>query len=478
MNSLATRIDPDATDVPPVGLLCHFDTAPTRYACYPTEDRFTSVFDADAARLALLEHGGATGVGGGLPLSVDIRLPLGGSRPGHAATRTPPRGSRRFSALEEEIRLAAAAMGARQSVGALRFGGAGVGTPGDAMFERLLESLDGAFAFTSGIELGIEVEPTATSAVRLSRLRALGFKHVTFDLRRPRAQAQRDSMPGLVRAARELGFATLVARVAHGFPTLRRGESSPDVSAMAALRPDRIRLESAGASKARAAAAPAGGLPASLRRAQRAEARATAIETLLSRGYVHVGMDQFALPDDRLAVARRQGRCHVDLDGVCERCDGDLLGLGMSATSRIGRSYYRNFSDERAYADAIGRGRLPVESGVTLNRDDLVRRTLIHALIGNRRVDFESIELGHLVHVPEYFAAELDQFSAMVRSGLARRDADGIELTASGDYVACAVAMAFDRWQQKDLPRGRPAREDALTVATVLPARTARGCRR
>jgi oxygen-independent coproporphyrinogen III oxidase len=455
MNSMATRFNPGTAGVPPVALLRRFDAAPARYACYPTEDRFTSVFDADAATLALQERGGATGIGGGLPLSVDVRLPLDHSMASHAAARTHARTLRRLSALEEEIRLATAAMGARQSVSDLRFGGEGVGALGDAVFESLLESLDGAFAFASGLELGIEVNPATTDPARLSRLRALGFRHLAFDLRRPRRQAHRDSVPDLVRAARELGFATLVARVAYGFPILQHDELPPDVCVIAALHPDRVRLESAGSSHGRAAAACAAGLPVSLRRAQRAEARATAIENLLSEGYVHVGMDQFALPDDRLAVARRQGRCHVDLDGVRERCEGDVLGLGMSATSRIGRSYYRNASKETGYRDALRQGRLPVECGVTLNRDDLVRRTLIHALIGNRRVDFESIELGHLVRVQQYFAAELDHLSTLVRAGLAEMDADGIELTANGDYVACAVAMAFDQRQQQDFLRGR-----------------------
>jgi oxygen-independent coproporphyrinogen III oxidase len=451
MNSMTTRLDPDAAVALPTALLCRFDSPPMRYACYPTADRFTEAFGADEATLALAEHGLKRGFDGQRPLSVDIRLPLDRPRTASARARRHVRTARQLAALEDEILLTTAAMGRRQRVSELRLSGACVGALSESALENLLGSLHDAFAFTDDVELSIEVDPATTGTVRLSKLRVLGFGQVTFDLREPRVDAHRAPLSDLVRAARELGYGGVTTRVGYGFPLLLEGESPQDMSAIAATRPDRILLEAAAAVQCRGDAPFSLVPPMSLARAQRAFARASAMEVLLAEGYVHVGMDQFTIPTDRIAIARRQGRCHVDLDGVCEHGDGDVLGLGVSAMSRVGRSYYRNWSKPAAYRDALRQGWLPVEAGASLSRDDLLRRTLIHALLGSGRVDFESLELAHLVCVRRHFATELESMRKLVRAGLVRMDVDGIELTQSGNYVASAVATAFDRHRRKTL---------------------------
>jgi oxygen-independent coproporphyrinogen III oxidase len=445
MNLVDMRSEQIAAAVPAVPLLCRFDVAASRYACFPTADRFTDAFDADAAAAALRERGTGMLPGGPQPLSIDIRIPLGRSAYPRASSPKHWRALRHVAAIEEEARLVAAALTTRQAVSEVRFGGDGIAALGDAFVERLLEVLGDAFSLPDDVPLSVAVDPTKVTVHRLSRFRELGFRRLEFDLRRPCATHRFEAACGVMGAARELGFTTLVANVACTPATVGPADMAPCISAIAALGLNRIRLECAATPACTSSVAAGAVLPISIERARRAAARAAAIRTLLAAGYVHVGMDQFALPADRLAVARRQGRCHVDLDGVRERCEGDIVGLGIAATSRIGPCYYRNFASEAAYRDALDLQRLPVEAGIRLGRDDLVRRSLIHALIGNRRVDFESIELAHLVQVRQYFARELGRLPALVRAGLADMDAQGVELTAAGDYLACAVAMAFDR---------------------------------
>jgi hypothetical protein len=166
MNSMTTRLDPDAAVALPTALLCRFDSPPMRYACYPTADRFTEAFGADEATLALAEHGLKRGFDGQRPLSVDIRLPL--DRP-----RTAPAGARRHVRSARQL----------------------------AALEHVLGSLNDAFAFTDEVELSIEVDPATTGTARLSKLRVLGFGQVTFDLREPRLDAHRAPLSDLVRAA-------------------------------------------------------------------------------------------------------------------------------------------------------------------------------------------------------------------------------------------------------------------------------------
>src|SRR5439155_4437101 len=122
-----------------------------------------------------------------------------------------------------------------------------------------------------------------------------------------------------------------------------------------------------------------------------------AIAGFLGRGYSYIGMDHFALPDDALAVAKRQGRLHRNFQGYSTQPDCDLIGLGVSAIGRIGATYSQNAKTLEEYDDHLDQGRLPVVRGLALSRDDLARRALIMALMCQGQVVFESIELAWLM---------------------------------------------------------------------------------
>ena len=185
---------------------------------------------------------------------------------------------------------------------------------------------------------------------------------------------------------------------------------------------------------------------------------ADAIAGFLGRGYNYIGMDHFALPDDALAVAKRQGRLHRNFQGYSTQPDCDLLGLGVSAIGKIGAHYYQNAKTLPEYYDALHQGQLPVQRGIALTRDDVLRRAVIMALMCQGRVEFESIELGHLIDMREYFARELQALQPMADAGLVQIEPDAIQVTATGWYVVRAVAMVFDRWLQGDQRRERFSR--------------------
>src|SRR5205085_11889924 len=124
------------------------------------------------------------------------------------------------------------------------------------------------------------------------------------------------------------------------------------------------------------------------------------------------------LPDDALATAKRQGRLQRNFQGYSTQPDCDLIGLGVSAIGRVGASYSQNAKTLPEYYDALRHGQLPVVRGIALNRDDLVRRAVIMALMCQGRVDFESIELAHLINMREYFASEITQLDLLAPAGL------------------------------------------------------------
>jgi oxygen-independent coproporphyrinogen-3 oxidase len=169
-------------------------------------------------------------------------------------------------------------------------------------------------------------------------------------------------------------------------------------------------------------------------------------------------MDHFALPDDALAVAKRQGRLHRNFQGYSTQPDCDLIALGVSAIGRIGATYSQNAKTLEEYYDALDQGRLPIVRGLAVNRDDLLRRSVIMALMCQGEVLFESIELGHLIDFKSYFARELESLADLQTQGLVTLSDSGIRVTATGWYLVRAIAMTFDRYLQVDKDRARFSR--------------------
>ena len=184
------------------------------------------------------------------------------------------------------------------------------------------------------------------------------------------------------------------------------------------------------------------------------------IAAFTAAGYVYIGMDHFALPDDALAVAKRQGRLHRNFQGYSTQPDCDLIGLGVSAIGQIGATYSQNAKTLEEYYDTLDQGRLPVVRGLALTRDDLLRRAVIMALMCQGQVEFESIELAHLID----FRAATSPPNSRRCATLDATRAGGARATPAsrsrrmGWFFVRAVAMVFDRYLQADRNRARFSR--------------------
>ena len=267
-----------------------------------------------------------------------------------------------------------------------------------------------------------------------------------------------EQVRSLMESARELGFESVNVDLIYGLPRQTPDSFACTVAQISQLRPDRIALYAYAH------------LPQRFKPQRRivdadlpdAAARlrmlGAAIGYFLGRGYSYVGMDHFALADDELAIAKRQGRLHRNFQGYSTQPDCDLIGLGVSAIGRIGANYQQNAKTLPEYYDALRQGQLPVVRGIALSRDDLVRRAVIMALMCQGRLEFESIALAHLIDVREYFASELQQLAPLAAAGLVEVENDAIQVTAAGWYVVRAVAMVFDRYLQTDKLRERFSR--------------------
>ncbi|MEQ1881798.1 MAG: oxygen-independent coproporphyrinogen III oxidase, partial [Burkholderiales bacterium] len=171
-----------------------------------------------------------------------------------------------------------------------------------------------------------------------------------------------------------------------------------------------------------------------------------AVGRLIAAGYLYIGMDHFAKPNNALAVAQHQGRLHRNFQGYSAQAESDMLGFGVSAIGRVGPTYEQNMKNIEDYYAAIDAGRLPVFRGLVLSQDDLLRRAVIQALICQFRLSLESIELAYLIEFRKYFSQELQELKPLEDDGLVEVQPDWIIVTPKGRLMVRIVCMVFDRY--------------------------------
>ena len=250
----------------------------------------------------------------------------------------------------------------------------------------------------------------------------------------------------MLEEARAAGFRSVNFDLIYGLPRQTLDSFSRTLETTLAMQPDRIALYNYAhlptlfKPQRRIAAAE---LPSPEVKLQ---LMTLAIGALTRAGYVYIGMDHFARPDDELAQAQRQGRLHRNFQGYSTRKDADLIGLGVSAIGRVGPTYYQNAKSLDEYYARLDDGLLPVARGLELTADDLVRRAVIQALMCHFRVSIESIELAHLVDFEKYFAVELEQLRRLADEGLVEVGDEWIAITPRGRLLVRAICMVFDRY--------------------------------
>ena len=168
------------------------------------------------------------------------------------------------------------------------------------------------------------------------------------------------------------------------------------------------------------------------------------IRRLSEAGYVYIGMDHFALPDDELALAQREGSLHRNFQGYSTHADCDLVGLGLTAIGKVGETYSQNQKDMAPYCTAVAEGHVPIARGIKLDRDDVIRREVINALMCQSEVRASDLRDRYGLEFSAYFARELATLVPMAEDGLVEMDDTGVRVLPRGRLLLRNVAMAFD----------------------------------
>jgi oxygen-independent coproporphyrinogen-3 oxidase len=440
-------------------LLRRLDTNGPRYTSYPTADRFHEGFgdaqyrQALAARAELARHNAAP------PLALYVHIPFCESVCYYCAcnkvvTRHHERALPYLEMLAREIELHGQALGARQRVTQLHFGG---GTPTfltDAELTQLMGVIRGAFDITADAECSIEVDPRTATAERLAHLYALGLNRISFGVQDFDPEVQEavhriqpyEQVEALMIESRRLGYQSINVDLIYGLPRQRPDNFARTIERVIGLLPDRIALYGYAHLPERfkpqrrivSADLPDG--------AARLAMLGHAIDAFGAAGYEYIGMDHFARPDDPLAVAKRQGKLHRNFQGYTTQPECDMLGLGVSAIGRVGATYAQNAKTIEGYESALREGRFATVRGLQLDADDLMRRSMIMDIMCRGRLDFAAVKAEFGVDVPRDFAAELARLQPLAEHGLVVVGPDAVQVTEAGWYVVRAVALVFDRY--------------------------------
>jgi oxygen-independent coproporphyrinogen-3 oxidase len=429
-----------------------------RYTSYPTADRFSAGFGARDYRAAagLCEGGTAA-----RPLSLYVHIPFCESLCYYCAcnkliTTDHSKAVVYLEYLKREIAMQGALFAGKDVVSQLHFGG---GTPtylSDAQMDELLACLRQWFRFAPDREgeYSIEVDPRTVSPERVAVLRRQGFNRLSlgvqdFDPEVQKAvnRVQPEAMTtGLIDAARREGFRSVSIDLIYGLPKQTLATIDTTLAKVIAADPDRIAIYNyahmPNMFKSQRLIVDAD-LPTP---EAKLDMLGLCIERLCAAGYVYIGMDHFAKPDDDLALAQRDGRLQRNFQGYSTHAEADMVALGVSAISAVNGTYSQNQKSLTAYYAGLDKGDLPVARGFALGADDLLRRALIGQLMCNFALPFAGLALPAGASFADYFEPELARLRELEGDGLLVIGADGLQVTPKGRLLIRNVCMVFDRY--------------------------------
>ena len=367
--------------------------------------------------------------------------------------------------LEKEIISRASAFSNHQ-VQQLHLGG---GTPSflsKEQFSRLISKIKQHFQFKDKVEMSIEIDPREIELDLLDHLKQLGFNRLSFGVQDTNIEVQeainrvQDThfVHQLIERGRNLGFDSVNVDLIYGLPHQTEDLFNKTLAKIVELNPDRISLFSYAHLPSRFAAQRKikdEWLPQTN---DKLRLMLNAIETLTHNGYVSIGMDHFAKPDDELAIAQNEGVLHRNFQGYTTQGECDLLGLGVSSISSVGMSFSQNFKELKHYYAAIDKEQQAVEKGLMLNQDDVIRGTVIKQLMCNFSLDKNEINQQFNIEFDQYFAEDLTKLEVFVNDGLITLNNKNIIIHNNAKLLIRNICMSFDAYMAKQLNKQRFSR--------------------
>ena len=439
-----------------LALINRYDKAGPRYTSYPTALELHEGFTDEDYRLHIAKSNAAGG-----PLSLYFHIPFCDTVCFYCAcnkivTKNRAHAEPYLDNLCKEIAMLGELFDSNRVVNQLHWGG---GTPTFLSYEqmkRLMTVTRQHFLLKdddSG-EYSIEVDPRETNADTIKQLRELGFNRISIGLQDfdpavqkavNRLQSEEQTFSVLASARRE-GFRSTNIDLIYGLPLQTVDSFAITLDKILSVSPDRFSIfnytHMPNRFKTQRQINDAD-MPS-------ADAKLAILQMigqkLIAAGYVYIGMDHFARPDDELAIAQREGKLHRNFQGYSTHSDCDLIGFGVTSIGRVGDAYIQNVKELNQYDELIKQHKLPVFKGVELNDDDKLRREVISQLICHFDLTFANIEQAFSINFSDYFANELMALMPMQSDGLLSLSSNGIKVLPAGRLLIRNICMVFDSY--------------------------------
>lgn len=437
-------------------LLKRYDLTGPRYTSYPTAPQFSDAFSGDHLNAAIERSNQSQA-----PLSLYFHLPFCDTLCFYCGcnkvvTHNKKRAQPYLEQLDREMAMQAALFDTSRQVTQLHWGG---GTPtfiSDEEMSWLMDATRRHFQLLdddSG-EYSIEIHPGRVSAATMGHLRKLGFNRVSMGVQDFDPDVQKavnrynsvDEVSSLVSALRDQAYASISMDLIYGLPLQTLTSVRNTLDQVIELSPDRLSLFNY-------AHMPhlfksqrlinESDLPSPQ---EKMELLHMAIERLQAAGYVYIGMDHFARPEDSLVKAQQEGRLQRNFQGYSTHGECDLVSFGVSAISAFGGSYVQNAKRLDQYQQSIDAGALPFIRGFTLSEDDVLRQHVINQLICHFNLDFTAVEKQFSIEFGDYFGEELRQLTPMAEDGLIELNDTGLRVNNAGRLLIRRICMVFDAY--------------------------------
>ncbi len=437
-------------------LIHRYDKSGPRYTSYPTALELHEGF-GDAEYRQHIEKSNAAGG----PLSLYFHIPFCDTVCFYCACNKIITKNRAHAApylhdLYKEIEMQGALFDKDRQVNQLHWGG---GTPTFLSYEQMKQLMDTTrqhfnLRDDDKGEYSIEVDPRETNDLTIAQLRELGFNRISLGLQDfdPAVQKavnrlqSKEQTFAVLEAARKEGFRSTNIDLIYGLPLQTEETFARTLDQVLAYAPDRFSIFNYAHMPSRFK---------TQRQINEADLPTPAVKLeilqmvgkkLTDAGYVYIGMDHFAKPDDELAVAQREGKLYRNFQGYSTHSDCDLVGLGITSIGRVGDAYIQNVKELDEYHERIAQGKLPVFRGVDLDDDDKLRRAVITQLICHFDLTFNKIEQEFNIRFVDYFAPELKNLEIMQTDGLLTLSEDAIQVKSAGRLLIRNICMVFDKY--------------------------------
>ena len=436
-----------------VDLINKYNRSGPRYTSYPTANNFSELSLQDYQQQSVLSNQRKTSISlyCHIPFCNTVCYYCGCNK---FVTKDKSMAEPYIEALFKEVDMQSPLFDKGRLVEQMHFGG---GTPtflsGEQII-RLSNKLQQSFNFSTDGEYSIEIDPRGIDKSLIESLAIARFNRISlgvqdFDLEVQKAINRVQSFEqtkAVIGMSRENGFKSISIDLIYGLPRQSKETFKRTLERVQDLRPERISLFNYAH------------LPELFKPQRRINIEELpspsekldiflhSLEYLIGLGYVYIGMDHFALPNDPLAIAQSEGNLYRNFQGYSTHSDCDIIGLGLSSIGQVADSFSQNEKNLEKYYQALESGQLPIVKGLIINQDDKIRRELIMELICHFEVSISSLEQRYSINFKNYFANSLEKLDEMQNDGLVVLTNDSIKVMDKGKLLVRNICMIFDNY--------------------------------